>query len=158
MIASPLAMAHTCAVVETNAPRFGDQTVLRRTTAARRYFTSASSLGGRLREGFAPAGPLGRRFANAAFCPPSPFGDGMRVQPSSGAAQWLIIPRARPHNPSPSVELEGRAAQLASLTLLLYGNGREAFNNLFEQDRDNILWLVADLATEVRDAVSGGVQ
>lgn len=82
----------------------------------------------------------------------------MRVQPSSGAAQWLIIPRARPHNPSPSVELEGRAAQLASLTLLLYGNGREAFNNLFEQDRDNILWLVADLATEVRDAVSGGVQ
>lgn len=38
MIASPLAMAHTCAVVETNAPRFGDQTVLRRTTAARRYF------------------------------------------------------------------------------------------------------------------------
>ena len=36
MIASPLAMAHTCAVVETNAPRFGDQTVLRRTTAARR--------------------------------------------------------------------------------------------------------------------------
>ena len=51
MIASPLAMAHTCAVVETNAPRFGDQTVLRRTTAARRYFTSASSLGGRLRGG-----------------------------------------------------------------------------------------------------------
>lgn len=67
-------------------------------------------------------------------------------------------PRTSAQSLPPSVELEGRAAQLASLTLLLYGNGREAFNNLFEQDRDNILWLVADLATEVRDAVSGGVQ
>ena len=55
---------------ETNAPRFGDQTVLRRTTAARRYFTSASSLAGDCGEGFAPAGPLGRRFANAAFARP----------------------------------------------------------------------------------------
>lgn len=44
-----------------------------------------------------------------------------------------------------SLNLERRCAQMASLTVLLYGNGREAFNELFEHDRDNILWLVSDL-------------
>ena len=69
------------------------------------------------------------------------------------------------HSPRPSaqklpssLDLERRIAQLASLTLMLYGHGREAFNDLFEHDRDNILWLVNDLATEVRDMVNGGVQ
>lgn len=54
--------------------------------------------------------------------------------------------------------LEDRASQLASLTLMLYGRGREAFNDLFEHDRDNILWLVADLAAEVRDRIREGEQ
>lgn len=53
------------------------------------------------------------------------------------------------------VDLEGRCAQLASLTVLLYGRGRESFNDLFEYDRDNILWLVSDLAAEIRDMVKG---
>lgn len=60
-----------------------------------------------------------------------------------------LPPRQRP-------ALEDRCAQLASLTLMLYGRGREAFNDLFEHDRDNILWLVNDLASEVRDMVDGG--
>ena len=54
--------------------------------------------------------------------------------------------------------LEDRASQLASLTLMLYGRGREAFNDLWEHDRDNILWLVADLAADVRDRIREGEQ
>lgn len=61
-------------------------------------------------------------------------------------------------NLADSTKLERRAAQLASLTLMLYGRGREAFNDLFEHDRDNILWLVNDLAAEVRDIVNGDSQ
>jgi hypothetical protein len=38
MIASPLAMVHTCAVANTNATGFGDLKSHRRTTATRRYF------------------------------------------------------------------------------------------------------------------------
>lgn len=66
----------------------------------------------------------------------------------------------KPHLQAPvridPVDLEGRCAQLASLTVLLYGRGRESFNDLFEYDRDNILWLVSDLAAEIRDMVKGG--
>lgn len=54
--------------------------------------------------------------------------------------------------------LEDRCAQLASLTLMLYGRGREAFNDLWEQDRDNILWLVSDLTAEIRDMVNEGAR
>lgn len=67
-------------------------------------------------------------------------------------------PRTSAQNTPIPTDLEGRTAQLASLTLMLYGRGREAFNDLWEQDRDNILWLVSDLAAEVRDMVDGGVQ
>ncbi|RIQ34692.1 hypothetical protein D0849_08725 [Bordetella avium] len=35
-------------------------------------------------EGLRPAGSHVRRFANPAFCPPTPFGDGARVQPAHG--------------------------------------------------------------------------
>lgn len=38
MIASPLAMVHTCAVAKTIATWFSSQTSNRRTTATRRYF------------------------------------------------------------------------------------------------------------------------
>lgn len=54
--------------------------------------------------------------------------------------------------------LEGRAAQLASLTLLLYGEGSEYFECLHDDDRDNILWLVADLAADIRDMADGGAR
>ncbi len=67
-------------------------------------------------------------------------------------------PRTSAQHAHIPTDLEGRTAQLASLTLMLYGRGREAFNDLWEQDRDNILWLVSDLAAEVRDMVNGGVQ
>ena len=67
-------------------------------------------------------------------------------------------PRTSAQNTAITTDLEGRTSQLASLTLMLYGRGREAFNDLWEQDRDNILWLVSDLAAEVRDMVNGGVQ
>ena len=56
----------------------------------------------------------------------------------------------------PSIELESRAAQLSSLLLLLYGNGSEAFNALHQSDRDNILWLASDLASEINDLVQKG--
>ena len=58
-------------------------------------------------------------------------------------------------NLADSANLERRAAQLASLAALLHTNGCRALNNLFEHDRDNILWLVSDLAAEVRDIVNG---
>ncbi|MGE8614674.1 MAG: hypothetical protein ACN6PF_20430 [Achromobacter veterisilvae] len=67
-------------------------------------------------------------------------------------------PRTSAQNSRVPTDLEGRASQLASLTLMLYGRGREAFNDLFEHDRDNILWLVNDLAAEVRDMVEGGAK
>jgi len=67
-------------------------------------------------------------------------------------------PRTSAQNTRIPTDLEGRTAQLASLTLMLYGRGREAFNDLFEHDRDNILWLVNDLAAEVRDMVDGGAK
>lgn len=65
-------------------------------------------------------------------------------------------PRTSTQKLPSSVDLTRRCAQMASLTVLLYGNGREAFNDLFEHDRDNILWLVSDLAAEVRDMVNRG--
>lgn len=67
-------------------------------------------------------------------------------------------PRTSAQKLPSSLDLERRCAQMASLTVLLYGNGRDAFNDLFEQDRDNILWLVSDLAAEVRDMVNGGAR
>lgn len=57
-----------------------------------------------------------------------------------------------------SVDLERRCAQMASLTALLYGIGRDAFNDLFEQNRDNILWLVSGLPAEACGMVNGGEQ
>ena len=67
-------------------------------------------------------------------------------------------PRTSAQNTRVSTDLEGRTAQLASLTLMLYGGGREAFNDLFEHDRDNILWLVNDLAAEIHAMVDGGAK
>ena len=57
-----------------------------------------------------------------------------------------------------SLDLERRSSQLASLSLLLFGQGHDAFNGLFPRDRDNILWLVSDLACEITGMVSGGVE
>lgn len=54
----------------------------------------------------------------------------------------------------PELSLESRCVQLASLTLLLTGEGCAHFHNMYIHDRDNILWLINDLATEIRDMVT----
>lgn len=78
------------------------------------------------------------------------------AEKSACLAAWHGFDDTRTIPPRQRPTLEDRCAQLASLTLMLYGRGREAFNDLFEHDRDNILWLVNDLASEVRDMVGGG--
>ncbi len=54
-----------------------------------------------------------------------------------------------------SMKLENRATQLASLLRHLYGDSSDSFNALRETDRDNILWLAGDLASEIDELVSG---
>ena len=54
-----------------------------------------------------------------------------------------------------SLKLENRATQLASLLRHLYGGSADSFNALRETDRDNILWLAGDIASEIDELVSG---
>ena len=49
--------------------------------------------------------------------------------------------------------LEQRSAQLESLSCLLYGGAGGGFNVLPDAHREDLLWLVADLASEVRALV-----
>jgi hypothetical protein len=46
---------------------------------------------------------------------------------------------------------DNKAAQLAALLNLTYGGGGEAFRNMSIQLQDNVLWLAADMATELVD-------
>ncbi len=90
MIASLRAMVHTRAVAKTNATWFGDQTIDGGRTATlavflRPYAFARLFWAGDCGEGFAPAGCPSSRFANPAFCPPTPFGDGTRASNLDGA-------------------------------------------------------------------------
>jgi len=53
------------------------------------------------------------------------------------------------------LRLENLTAQASSLSVLLYGNGQEAFQSLFPHDQDNILWLLSDLLREMDGIVNG---
>jgi len=48
-------------------------------------------------------------------------------------------------------ELTKRAAQLTALLGSIYGEGFESFSNLCDIYRDNVLWLAADLAREIKE-------
>lgn len=77
-------------VADTKANGFRSPTVPRRTTAAVRFFyvrvpSRALTINGWAAVGrLRPAGSLGRRSANPAVCPPTPFRSGERVQPVQG--------------------------------------------------------------------------
>jgi len=68
-----------------------------------------------------------------------------------------ITPKAEQtaHDASKGMRLENLTAQASSLSVLLYGNGREAFQSLFPHDQDNILWLLSDLLHEMDGIVNG---
>ncbi|MFC5428342.1 hypothetical protein ACFPTO_05905 [Paraburkholderia denitrificans] len=72
-----------------------------------------AGLGG---ETFGSAGSLGRRFANPAQRPLTPFGDGVRVnQPVRGGRILLRHIPARPEQPPSPIELANSALRAAAL-------------------------------------------
>ena len=44
-----------------------------------------------------------------------------------------------------------KSGQLRCLLTVLYGEGGDAFRNKNEEIQDNVIWLAADLATEVHE-------
>ena len=54
--------------------------------------------------------------------------------------------------------LQVLSAQASSLSVLLYGVGKEAFQSLSDQAQDHVLWLLSDLLCEIDGIVSGGVR
>jgi hypothetical protein len=53
--------------------------------------------------------------------------------------------------------IENKSAQLASLLVSMYGNGFECFRRLGARHQENLIWLAADLACDIRDAAAGEV-
>lgn len=54
-----------------------------------------------------------------------------------------------PHQQDVSDILENKLTQLQSLLSCCYGDCSEWFEGIGERHRDNIMWIAADLATEV---------
>jgi len=163
MLAVYTELPHNGCAADTNAAWFSSQNVPGRTTASRRYFyvrTQLRAFFGRAIAGRAHAlpVPLDAGLLTLLSARPPHLAVGSGSNPSKEAVMADHPSRTPAQKLPSSLDLERRCAQMASLTLLLYGNGHAAFNELFEHDRDNILWLVSDLAAEIRDMVNGGAR
>jgi hypothetical protein len=53
---------------------------------------------------------------------------------------------------SPRDRMDRRLAQAEALSAMLYGCGGREFRNMDDAIQDNVLWLLSDLITEVREA------
>jgi hypothetical protein len=53
--------------------------------------------------------------------------------------------------------IEAKASQLCSLLNAMYGEGFIVFQALGALHQENLIWLAADLADDIRSAISGEV-
>jgi hypothetical protein len=53
---------------------------------------------------------------------------------------------------SPRDRMDRRLAQAEALSATLYGSGGQEFRSMDAPTQDNVLWLLSDLITEVREA------
>lgn len=122
-LACPANHVYYLSTVKTMAVGFGDLCRQRRTYRPfiGGFFTSALCLSAPLwvgygGEGFGPAGFLCHQFANPAVCPPTPFGDGERVnKPDIGGHDMATTAiSARPEQTHSPFPLAARAARKAA--------------------------------------------
>lgn len=52
------------------------------------------------------------------------------------------------------MRLENLSAQATALSMMLFGEGGEAFRNMHDHQQDNVLWLLSDLLHEMDTIVN----
>jgi len=60
------------------------------------------------------------------------------------------------NRPDYSLELQNKATQLRSLLSICFGLGRQAFDEIGDENRDGIMWLAYSLAEDIERIVEGG--
>lgn len=87
----------------------------------------------------------------------------MSATTKTKAAPALVRPELKPGDFVPTYpgqtagdRRDELARQLSALTATLYGLGGESFRNWDDDIQDGVLWLVHDLAKQIRDLCEGG--
>lgn len=86
---------------------------------------------------------------------PNCSGPSSAANPSHGTAGAAAIKIAHPEAYMAAADrLEAKSAQLYGLTATLYGDGLTELRSYSDEIQDQIMWLVSDLACEIRQLLT----